>query len=428
MEYRTSPRGAPAGPVYDAYSSRRNEFHDQEVEYGPPQESLVFTRPSDGSQAQGHGNYSRQPQYQEGEQEQTEYRYMREQTSREASPYRGQSAADRFLDELVPGQPSGDEPNQSSHPPQPGTKVSPAFQATEDKERQTPPLPNLHSPSDPEDRHRSLAALPPKAPSIVSNSSRYEDSRQEGRHIPFLDPTDRSRRSGPGPGPGPGPYRRRDRPFEQRAPSRFFRYMSVARDDPYGRGSSMSRSQSRRYEEQRRRLDQQETTRTRMDHEYRPVYSRDTSVDHHSPEDDIYQHPRLPPRDYVSVQDRLHPYSPPRYRYDEPRGPQPVYVDEYGQPLQEYEIIRVRGDTRQPRNTYHQPSRYGSEHYQYVPITYERPLPKRYNNRTEEYVFYEEREKPPPNDPASDVDNEAYEPPPPEIKIETASVAGPEGS
>jgi hypothetical protein len=208
-------------------------------------------------------------------------------------------------------------------------------------------------------------------------------------------------------------------------PSRFQRYMSVARDDPYGRGSSMSRSQSRRYEEQRRRIDQQETPQPNAEADYETAYSREPSVDQHMQDDGFYQPARRHPRGYVSVQDRLHPhaYSPPRYRYDEPRAPQPVYVDEYG-----YEVIRV---PRQPHGgAYmpHHPPRYEPEHYQYVPVQYERAPPQRYNSRPDEYMYYEEREKSLPRRPAPDAESDVYEPPLPEIKVESVPVPMPEGS
>jgi hypothetical protein len=197
--------------------------------------------------------------------------------------------------------------------------------------------------------------------------------------------------------------------------------MSVARDDPYGRGSSMSRSQSRRYEEQRRRIDQQETPQPNAEPEYEPAYSREHSVDQPMQDDGFYQPSRRHPRNYVSVQDRLHPYahSPPRYRYDEPRGPQPVYVDEYG-----YEVIRV--PRQPPYMSHHHPPRYEPD-YQYVPVQYERPPPQRYNSRPEEYMYYEERERPLPRRPAPDAESEVYEPPPPgpEIKIESVAVGMP---
>jgi hypothetical protein len=129
----------------------------------------------------------------------------------------------------------------------------------------------------------------------------------------------------------------------------------------------------------------------------------------------------------VSVQDRLHPYSPPRFRYDEPRGPPPVYVDEYG-----YPVMRMRGDPRHSRgpymSSYQQPARYEPERYEYVPVPYERPQPQRYNSRGE-YVYYEEREReralPRRPAPAPEVEPEAYEPPGPDIKVESAPVPMP---
>ena len=420
VEYRRSPRVAHAGPVYEEFSGRRSVFPDQEAQYGPPPEGMIYTHPHDGNLGREPSNFPRQARYYEENSEQPEYRYIREPRSREASPSQAQSAADRFLDELVPDQASGVEPTPPSLPLQSGTKSSAPVQDIEDNSQYTPPPPTIPSPSETEDQRRSLAAPPPKPASAVSNGSRYNEYRPDGRYNALLDPGGRPRRA--------GPHRRRDRPFEQRMPSRFFRYMSIARDDPYGRGSSMSRSQSRRYEEQRRRLDLQETPHLRTDRDYRPVYSRDTSVDHHSPEHDAYQHTRLPPREYVSIQDRLQPYSPPRYRYDESRGPQSVYVDEYGQPLHEYEIIRVRGDSRQPRNSYHQPPQYEPEHYRYVPVTYERPPPKRFTSRSDEYMFYEEKERQFPKRPATDAESEVYEPPPPEIKIENVPASLPDGA
>jgi hypothetical protein len=202
--------------------------------------------------------------------------------------------------------------------------------------------------------------------------------------------------------------------------------MSVARDEPYGRGPSMSRSQSRRYEEQRRRIDQQETPQPNAEPDYEPAYSREHSVGDASPEDRFY--PRQMPREYVSVQDRL-PFSPPRYRYDEPRGAPQVYIDEYG-----YEVI-VRGHPRPERGpympAYHQRApRYEPERYEYVPSPYERPPPHRYNSRGE-YVYYEERERERalPRRPAPvhgpEIEPEPYEPAGPDIKVESAPVPMP---
>jgi hypothetical protein len=206
-------------------------------------------------------------------------------------------------------------------------------------------------------------------------------------------------------------------------PSKYYRYMSVARDEPYGRGPSMSRSQSRRYEEQRRRIDQQETPQPNADHDYEPAYSRDHSVENASPDDRF--HPRATPREYVSVQDRLHHFSPPRFRYDEPRGPPPVYIDEYG-----YEVV-MRREPRHARGSYAPayhppPARYEADRYEYVP--YERPSQQRYNSRGE-YGYYEDRERerilPRRPAPASEAEPEPYETAGPDIKVETAPVPMP---
>lgn len=422
MEYAPIPGMANTSPTYDEYSGRRTVFREQERFYGPPQDEVIYTHPREGSHGREYSTYPRQVRYFEEDDQRVEYRYVREPRSRDASLSRGQSAADRFLDELVPGQALTSEPTQPPHPLEPETKPSTPAQEAEDEPRFTPPPPSAPASTDPGNQRRSLAAPPPKAPSTVSNGSRYEEYRPNGRHVPTPDSVGPPRR--------PGPHRRRDRPHEHRMPSRFYRYMSIARDDPYGRAASMSRSQSRRYEEQRRRIDQQETPQPNIDHDYEPAYSRDHSVDQHSPEDNFYHHTRHAPREYVSVQDRLHAYSPPRHRYNESRGSQHVYVDEYGQPLHEYEIIRVRGDHRQQRGPYYQPPRYEPEDYHYVPITYERPPPQRYNNRPEEYMYYEERERPLPRRPAPapDAESEMYEPPPPEIKVESAPVPAPEGT
>lgn len=219
--------------------------------------------------------------------------------------------------------------------------------------------------------------------------------------------------------------------------------MSVARDDPYARGASMSRSQSRRYEryeEQRRRIDQQETPQSIIaDREYDAAYSRDHSVDRSHPEDPFYRSTRPAPREFVPAHERPQPYPPARIRYagaqEDVRGPPPVYVDEYGQPVHEYEIIRVRGDPRPPRapHSAHPAARYVSErdpnHVQYVPYPYDRQPPHRYDDRPGTYVYYEERERAPPRRPGPGVAPQPeVEPPyeqPPKIKVESAP--GPEG-
>jgi hypothetical protein len=404
VEYAPSPRVIHAGPAYEEYSGRRTAFREQERYFGPPPEEVICTHPREGSRgSREYSAYPRQVRYYEEDDHRPEYRYMNERRSRDASPPQGQSAADRFLTEnepplpQVPLQPEAEAPT----PPPP---------ESEDGTRYTPPPPDAPVATGANAPIRPLAPPHPRAPSTVSNGSRYDEYRSSG-HMP-----------GPsGPPRRGGSQRRRDRP----QPNRHQRYMSVARDDPYGRGSSMSRSQSRRYEEQRRRIDQQETPQPNAESDYEPTYSREQSVDQPMQDDGFYPPARRHPRNYVSVQDRLHPYahSPPRYRYDEPRGPQHVYVDEYG-----YEVIRV---PRQPPYMSHYPPRYEPD-YQYVPVQYERPPPQRYNSRPgpEEYMYYEERERPLPRRPAPDAESEVYEPPPPgpEIKVESVPVPMPEAN
>jgi hypothetical protein len=418
MEYAPSPRVIHAGPSYGEYSGRRTAFREHERIYGLPPEDIVYAQPREGSHGREYGAFHRQPQYYRDEDPRAESRYVREPHQRDSASTRGRSAADRFLEDLVPGQAAAKEAGQPSPAPNPEAALpGRSRDAPESVRFASPPPPaNVSTGKETDNAPRQPALPPPRAPSTVSNGSRYEDWHSNGRHIPTPDSAGPPRRA--------GPQRRRDRPHEQRMPSRYYsRYMSVARDEPYGRGPSMSRSQSRRYEEQRRRIDQQETPQPNADHEYEPVYSREHSVDQVSPEDRFY--PRPSAREYVSVQDRLHPYSPPRYRYDDHRGPPPVYVDEYG-----YPIARIRGETRHSRgpymSSYQHPARYEPERYDYVPVPYERPPPQRYNSRGE-FVYYEERERALPRRPAPapEIEPEPYEPAGPEIKVESAPVPMP---
>ncbi|XP_014550739.1 hypothetical protein COCVIDRAFT_114729 [Bipolaris victoriae FI3] len=412
VEYAPSPRIIHAGPAYDEYTGRRTAFREQERYYGPP-EDIVYAHPREGSHgSREYSAYPRPVRYYEEDDHRPEYRYMNERPPQDASPLQGQSAADKFLAE--------NEPPQPPPPPQPEGEPPAPIHENEGGSRYTPPPPDAPVPAEASAPIRPLGPPHPRAPSTVSNSSRFDDYQPNGHRMPMAGP------SGPPPR-RPGPQRRRDRPYEHRGHSRYQRYMSVARDDPYGRGSSMSRSQSRRYEEQRRRLDQ-ETPQPNAEPDYEPDYSREHSIDQPGQDDGYYPHVRRHPRGYVSVQDRMHShgpaYSPPRYRYDEPRGPQSVYVDEYGHPIHEYEVIRVRGDPRQ-RGPYmpHQP-RYEPEPYGYVPVQYERP-PHRYNSRPEEYVYYEERERSVPRRPVPEAESDVYEPQPTEIKVESVPVPMP---
>ncbi|KAH7086947.1 hypothetical protein FB567DRAFT_526606 [Paraphoma chrysanthemicola] len=419
VEYAQSPRIVHSGPAYGEYTGRRTVFREQERMYGPPPEDIVYAHPREGSHGREYGTYSRQARYYDEEDQPSEYRFVREHHSRDGPPARGQSAADRFLEDFVPGQAAADEAIPPPSAPQPEDKEpGTAPEAPEGVRFVSPPPPGPAIPKEAELAPRPLAPPQhPRAPSTVSNGSRYDDYHSNTRYLPAPD-------SG-GPGRRAGPHRRRDRPHEQRMPSRYYRYMSVAREEPYGRGPSMSRSQSRRYEEQRRRIDQQETPQPNAEYDYEPAYSRDASVDHASPEERIY--PRAAAREYVSVQDRLYPYSPPRERYYEPRSSQPVYYDEYG-----HEVVRLRGEPRHSRGpymSYPPPARYEPERYEYVPVPYherERPHPPRYNNRGE-IMYYEERERALPRRPAPapETEPEPYEQAGPEIKVETAPVPMP---
>ncbi|KAF2681890.1 hypothetical protein K458DRAFT_391402 [Lentithecium fluviatile CBS 122367] len=411
LEYASAPRRLrDPGPHYEDYQERRPVYREHEILYHPSHDDIVYAQPRDGAHTQEYRPSSRHVHYVEDRRPQ--YRYERVPRSRDPSPAEEKSAADRFLDEFVPGRPSTNESGPISAPPNaPAT----AELDLDDGSRYTPPPPSIPS-TDQTARRPFNGPVHPKAPSTVSNGSRYEDCRPGGRQIPTPESGRGLRR--------PGPHRRRDR-YHDHMPSRYARYMSIAREEPYSRAASMSRSQSKRYEQQRRRIDQQETPQPIPDQEM--AYSRDHSVEHTAVDEAAYQAPQLP-REYVSVQDRLHPYSPPRYRYsgyaEEPRGPAPVYVDKYGRPLEEYEIIRVPRDrgpyTPQP------PVRYveRDEHVQYVPISYTRPQPQRYEDRPE-YTYYDERQHS-ARRPVYEAE-EAYEPPPPEIKVEQPAPV-PDGS
>ncbi|KAH5637415.1 hypothetical protein HBI37_097570 [Parastagonospora nodorum] len=416
VDHAPSPRIVHAGPAYGEYTGRRTAFREYERLYGPPPDEIIYAQPREGSHGREYGAYPRQARYYGEDDAQLERRYAREPQQRDSASGRGKSAADRFLEDFVPGQASTNEaprPPSAQHP-ETGPQT-PAVESSEGVRFTSPPPPNAPSTKDPEALPRQMPAPLPRPPSTVSNGSRYEEYHPHGRHIPTPESAGPSRR--------PGPHRRRDRPHEQRMPSKYYRYMSVARDEPYGRGPSMSRSQSRRYEEQRRRIDQQETPQPNADHDYEPAYSRDHSVENASPDDRF--HPRPTPREYVSVQDRLHHFSPPRFRYDEPRGPPPVYIDEYG-----YEVV-MRREPRHARGSYAPayhppPARYEADRYEYLP--YERPHPQRYNSRGE-YAYYEDRERerilPRRPAPASEAEPEPYETAGPDIKVESAPVPMP---
>ncbi|KAJ4296206.1 hypothetical protein N0V90_006251 [Kalmusia sp. IMI 367209] len=411
LEYAPNPRQyREAGPIHSDYQERHPMYRDQEGYYRTTRDEVVFAHPRAGRFEQEYRPASRHVRYLEDDNRRPRHQTREEAGSLGPSPVNGKSAADRFLDEFVPGLPSNGSIDQGV----PDLQAVAAEPDADDGSRYTPPPPNLIVPDEGPDPRQSNAPPLRSAPSTTSNGSRYDESRPSGRQIPTPDPNRGLRR--------PGPHRRRDR-YHDHVPSRYFRYTGVPRDEPYSRGASMSRSQSKRYEEQRRRIDQQETPQPNADTDL--TYSRDHSVEQ-GPIDDPPYHPRRPPQEYVSVQDRLQPYSSPRYRYasytEEARGP-PVYVDKYGQPLDEYEFIPVPRDSRPPRASYatHSQGRYVDyepEHVQYVPVAYDRPLRRHYEAEPE-YVFVEGRERVlPPR-------KQLYEPEatyeaPPEIKVENA--------
>lgn len=407
IEYAPGPRHyRDAEPVYDDYQERRPLYHDEEAYYRSTRDEIVFAHPRTGRYEGEPRPVSRHVRYVEDNVRHPGHQLREEPGSIGPSPVDGKSAADRFLDEFVPNQPAhGGEgqgaPRLEVHQP---VAVNPE---TDDGSRYSPPS-NFAVPEGITEQRRSN--VPNRTASTVSNGSRNDEHRSSGRQIPTPDSARGSRR--------PGPQRRRDR-YHDHVPSRYYRYLGAARDEPYIRGASMSRSQSKRYEEQRRRIDQQETPQPGAEQD--PTYSRDQSLDRGVAEEP--HQPRRPAQDYVSVQDRLHPYSPPRYRYSENRyldesrsGRPPMYVDEYGQPLDEYEIIQVPREHRPLRQSYGRYVEYEPEHHvQYVPVSYERPRPRHYQG-VPEYV-YQEREGPlPPRRPVY----EPEEPPPPTIKVENA--------
>ncbi|EON62038.1 hypothetical protein W97_01257 [Coniosporium apollinis CBS 100218] len=177
---------------------------------------------------------------------------------------------------------------------------------------------------------------------------------------------------------------------------RYARYMRVYRETAQAPIPRVARPHSRfeRYEVQRRRLDRERSrSPSRLaEPELEAHQYRDRSVAH--PEHDeaaqaARQSSHPPPREYIPMEEpaRYSPAEPPvRYRYAEP---QPLYVDEYGRPI---EVVRVHEHHPPARYISEQdriPIRYVSEHhgpseqaYEYVP--YE-TSPVRDDRR---YVYY----------------------------------------
>ncbi|KAF1996816.1 hypothetical protein P154DRAFT_579453 [Amniculicola lignicola CBS 123094] len=383
VEIITSPRvRREPGLAYEEYYERRPAYRDHDAYHDHRHEDIAYAHPREGLHPQDYSPYLHPIRYVEPVDGRPEYRLVREPLSREDSPPRVQTEAERFLEELTPSI----RAIRQQHPlPQRPPEADP-----EDGSRYSPPPPNVVG-ADHSESHQTLAAAPPHiAPSVASNGSRYEEHRPSGRNVPTPDSV-----TGNPPRRGPPP-RRRERNHDY-VPSRYYRYMSLAREEPYARGATMHRSQSKRlqrYEDQRRRIDQQETPQPTADRDrdrdrdYDPAYSRDQSVEH-GPPDEAY----FPPagrREYIPIQDRPQEYLPTRVRYagppDDARGPPPIYVDEYGRPIEDYEYIRVPREARPARGPY-------NEHVEYVPLGYERPptVAQRFEGeRAAPYVYYED--------------------------------------
>ncbi|KAF1975680.1 hypothetical protein BU23DRAFT_502933 [Bimuria novae-zelandiae CBS 107.79] len=409
VEFASEPRQyREAGPTYDDFPERRPLYRGEEAYFRSTREEVLFAQPRAGCYETGYRPVSRHARYVEDDLGHPGHHLREQSGSIGPSPVNEKSTTDRFLDEFVPIQPSNGLVGQRA----PRLEID---QAPEDGSRYTPPPPSFVVPDGlPGPRHANVP--PHRTASAASNGSRYGEHRPPSRQIPTPENARGPRR--------PGPQRRRDR-YQDHVPSRYYRYMGASREEPYSRGASMSRSQSKRYEEQRRRIDQQETPQPGAEQD--PTYSRDQSVERAPADETPYQSQRGP-QEYVSVQDRSHPYSP-RYRYaDEHHGPPRVYVEEYGHPLDEYEVVHVpRGARRAPYASHSQGRyvEYEPERVQYVPVSYDRPLPRQHEGGYER-IYYEGRERqPPPRRPIYEAEA-AYEQPPPDAPVPQVKVENPQ--
>ena len=422
LEYVPSPRHREADPVLDDIEDRRPLYRDEEAYFRSSRDEVLFAQPRAG---RFESEYRPVPRYVRYPEDESRYHRPQPRTEHESlgpSPVNEKSAADHFLDEFVPTQ-SANRSEGPGAPPHMGMHRPPFIGPDpEDGSRYTPPPASFIVPEGITDQRRSN--VPHRTASSASNGSRNDDHTLAGRRVPTPDSIRGLRR--------PGPYRRRDRPHEH-VPARYHRYMGTSNDEPYSRGTSMSRSQSKRYEEQRRRINQQETPQPGAEQE--STFSRDQSVER-VPADDAPYHSRRPPREYVSVQDRLHPYSPPRFRYadshyeDASHGDSaPRYIDEYGRPLDDYEFVHVPRESRRVSHASHMHGRYvGYQHerVQYIPLSHDRPLPSQHDGDPD-HIYYEGRERPlPPHrplyEPATAYEVSRTDTSLPQIKVENPPV------
>lgn len=390
-----------ARPFHEEYHDRQPMYRDHEGFYRPMEdESLAYSH--HGAHAPEYRIPSRQARYPEATAYYaSETRYIREPRAQAINPSEEDSVADLLPEDFAPSRPPTNEHLDARN------KIA-ADPELDDGSRYSPPPVNGPEAAVATGQFHFGEPAQPPPPSTVSNGSRYEETRPPRRPLRTPDFARGPRR--------PGPQRRRDR--HDHPTSRYYRYMSVAREEPYSRGASISRAQSKRYEEQRRRIDEQETPQPNADRE---EYSRDHSMERVPADDPAHTGRPVPRGEYVSVQDRLNPMSSPRYRYtrysEEAPRPGPIYIDEQG-----YEVVRIPRESHPARGTYG-PEYLEHEHdnVRYVPVPYERPYSHSHRYDDAQRVYYDERERLPSARKPSYVPEVAYEPSLPEIKVESVA-------
>jgi hypothetical protein len=387
---------------YESIQERGPLYREQEEFYPHAPEGMIYTaQPPATYPVDDYGPYVGELRPRDEASRRPEYREAIDADVQEPGPSRARLAAEQFLDQFELRETSTNRAKRESGgqgEPNPASNGS----ELDDGSRYSPP-PAVESlrPTNQLDPGQSLA-VPSQAPlGGASNGSRYTEYRSVGRQVPRPDSVGTPGRT--------GSLRRRERPQHDYISSRYYRYMTVARDEPpYSR--SNSRTQSRRYsryEEQRRRLDQEETPQPNQEMEYERGYSPDRNMDRGHLERS-YRPARPGLREYVPIgEDPQVPYPPVRYRFTAGPAldPPPEYVDQYGRPVHEYELVPVHRDTRTPRVEHgpHAPTRYVPEQdsgeIQYVSVSYERGAPQaplgvdaRYGDQRP-YVFYEDGER-----------------------------------
>ena len=382
---------------YEQFQERNPLYRDREEFFQPGPDGVLYTRhPHGGYQPDEYRPFLQEFRRRDNEPRRSSgYHVVREADPHESLPSTLKTEAEQFLDDFDPMDHSNrkgmDEPGIIG-------EAKPASNEAEfdDGSRYTPPPANAPvPPTDVSGPQRAPAAPVPALPSSQASGPRFEEYRSDGRQIPTPDSGGAPRKS--------GSLRRRDRPHDY-VPSRYYRYMTVARDEqPYPR--SVSRTQSRRYsryEEQKRRLDQADTPQANPDADYDRGYSRDHSLDRQA--EPAYHNIRHGSREYIPIEDPAGSYPPVHYRVapGPPHGAPPSYVDQYGQPV---ELVRVHRDPRpyvgHPPTTRYVPEPNSDHHIQYVPLSYDRGhpphAPRAGDPRYEEhrpYVYYEERGRP----------------------------------